>query len=229
MELLPGPLAPIILAGAFCAALLYGMALNRSAPSPARTVIKTAGLAGLSVVAALAGLPWLLVLALAASAVGDGLLAGPGERRFMAGVGAFALAHAAYVPLFIGLGAWQAPPDGTRLAAMALLLVVAVWLLAVVLWRYLGALRWPLTGYFLIILAMGFTALAMPGSVGGLAITAGAMAFVLSDMVLGIELFRLKDGSRWRSLTGPAIWVLYFGGQALIAWGVLVLSAGQAG
>lgn len=147
----------------------------------------------------------------------------------MAGVGAFALAHAAYVPLFIGLGAWQVPPDGVRLAAMALLLAVACWLLAVVLWRDLGALRWPLTGYFLIILAMGFTALAMPGSVGGRAITAGAMAFVLSDMVLGIELFRLKEGSPWRRLTGPAIWVLYFGGQALIAWGVLVLSAGQAG
>lgn len=224
-----GPVATVVLAAALVAAVIYGAALNRAAPSPARTVIKTAGLAGLSTVAALTGLPWLLVLALAASAIGDGLLAGPGERRFMAGVGAFALAHAAYVPLFLELGAWQTPPGAGRLLAMALLVGAASWLLAVVLWRYLGALRWPLTGYFLIILAMGLTAWAMPGGAGGLAITAGATAFVLSDMVLGIELFRLKEASSWRRLTGPAIWVLYFGGQALIAWGVLVLSAGQAG
>ena len=224
-----GPVASVVLAAALLAAAIYGVALKRAAPSPARTVIKTAGLAGLSTVAALTGLPWLLVLALAASAVGDGLLAGPGERRFMAGVGAFALAHAAYVPLFLELGAWHVPPGAGRLVAMALLVGAASWLLAVVLWRHLGALRWPLTGYFVIILAMGLTAFALPGSVGGLAVTAGATAFVLSDMVLGIELFRLKDGSPWRRLTGPLIWVLYFGGQALIAWGVLALSAGQAG
>lgn len=229
MEAVGQPGVAIILAAAFGAALVYGVALNRAAPSPLRTATKTAGLAGLSLAAALIGLPWLLVVALAASALGDALLAGPGERRFMAGVGAFAVAHAAYVPLFLELGAWQAMPGSLRLAAMAALVAAASWLLAVVLWRHLGALRWPLTGYFVIILAMGLSAWAMPGSSGGLAITAGAMAFVLSDMVLGIELFRLQDGSPWRRLTGPLIWALYFGGQALIAWGVLVLSAGQAG
>ena len=48
--------------------------------------------------------------------------------------------------------------------------------------------------------------------------TAGALAFVTSDLILTLELFRLKPDAPIKRLTARAIWFLYYGGQAAIAW-----------
>lgn len=45
----------------------------------------------------------------------------------------------------------------------------------------------------------------------------GAVCFLVSDLLIFARLFYLADEA-W---INPAIWVLYFGGQALIAWGVV--------
>jgi uncharacterized membrane protein YhhN len=209
------------------AAVTYGLFLVTREPSAVRSAAKTMGV-GFLLVAVVFGV-WaspdfaLLYLALGASGLGDWLLAGPGERRFMAGVGAFAVAHGAYIPLFMTMGAWSQTPDALRLAGMALLVLVASILLFRVLWSRLGALRWPLTGYFVIILGMGVTALALPPGAGTLVILAGAALFILSDMVLGVELFRLDPASPVRKLTSRVIWFTYYGGQVLIAVGTVMV------
>jgi uncharacterized membrane protein YhhN len=51
--------------------------------------------------------------------------------------------------------------------------------------------------------------------------TAGALAFMASDAILSFDLFKnakLFDSPR---LTAWAVWVLYWGGQAAICWGML--------
>ncbi len=203
------------------AAILYGLIFNKQAPSPLRSLIKTAAVAGLALVVWQAQGPTFLLIALAASAIGDFLLAGPGEKRFMAGVAAFALAHGCYIPLFLefgafehGLGIWQV------VAALALLLASAG-LLFGILWRHLGAMKGPLSFYFVIILAMCFSALALPSSPYLTYAVIGVVAFATSDMILGIEMFALKPDSLWHRLTSPAVWTLYYGGQALITLGIL--------
>jgi uncharacterized membrane protein YhhN len=217
----------ILIGASLVAAFSYGLFLVTREPSPARAAVKTMGV-GFLLLAVAFGV-WaspdyaLLYLALGASALGDWLLAGPGERRFIAGVGAFAVAHGAYIPLFMTMGAWNQTPDAVRLAGMALLVVVASILLFKVLWSRLGALRWPLTGYFVIILGMGVTALALPPAAGTLVILVGAGLFILSDMVLGVELFRLDPASPARKLTSRLIWFTYYGGQVLIAAGTVMV------
>lgn len=215
------------------AGLLYGLIFNRQAPSPVRSFMKTAAVAGLALVVWQANGPSFLVFALTASAVGDLLLAGPGEKRFMAGVVAFAIAHGCYIPLFLefgafkhGLGAWQI------VAALALLLTSAC-LLFGVLWRHLGVMKGPLAFYFVIILGMCFSALALPTSPYLTYAVIGVVAFATSDMILGVEMFALKPDSPWHRFTSPAVWSLYYGGQALITLGILNewgarLVAGQA-
>ena len=215
------------------AAVLYGLIFNKQAPSPLRSFMKTAAVAGLALVVWQAQGPSFLLFALAASAVGDLLLAGPGEKRFMAVVVAFAIAHGCYIPLFLefgafkhGLGAWQV------VAALALLLTSAG-LLFGVLWRHLGPMKGPLSIYFVIILAMCFSALALPTSPYLTFAVIGVVAFATSDMILGFEMFALKPDSPWHRVTSPAVWTLYYGGQALITLGILNewgarLVAGQA-
>ncbi|WP_313586100.1 lysoplasmalogenase [Aquidulcibacter sp.] len=215
------------------AAVLYGLIFNKQVPSPLRSFMKTAAVAGLALVVWQAQGPSFLLFALAASAVGDLLLAGPGEKRFMAGVVAFAIAHGCYIPLFLefgafkhGLGAWQV------VAALALLLTSAG-LLFGVLWRHLGPMKGPLSIYFVIILAMCFSALALPTSPYLTFAVIGVVAFATSDMILGFEMFALKPDSPWHRVTSPAVWTLYYGGQALITLGILNewgarLVAGQA-
>lgn len=204
------------------AAGFYGIRWSAAAPSVARTACKTAAVGCLALLAWLGGGPALLVFALAASALGDLLLAGPGQKRFLAGVAAFAIAHGAYVPLFTAMGAWTEPLPLWRLLLMAALVVVAASLLFGVLWKRLGAMAWPLTGYFVIILAMGLSAWALPLTDAALIVAVGSTLFMISDMVLGWEMFVLEDGAPRRKLTGPIVWFCYYGGQALIWAGVML-------
>lgn len=207
--------------GSALAALLYLIVYNRQEASARRSLVKTAGVAGLAGVAFLSGGPVFLVLALLASALGDYLLAAPGDRRFMAGVVAFAVAHACYIPLFIALGAGSAPLALWQMGAAGGLVLISAALLFGLLWPHLGVMKGPLAFYFLIIVSMCVCALALPASAGLGLVMLGVVAFAVSDMILGVEMFTLTADSPWRRLTSPAIWILYYGGQALITWGVL--------
>ena len=215
------------------AAALYGLIFNKQAPNPVRSLMKTAAVAGLALVVWQAQGPSFLLFALAASAVGDLLLAGPGEKRFMAGVVAFAIAHGFYIPLFLEFGAFKHGFAAWQVVAALALLVTSAGLLFGVLWRHLGPMKGPLSIYFVIILAMCFSALALPTSPYLTFAVIGVVAFATSDMILGFEMFALKPDSPWHRVTSPAVWTLYYGGQALITLGILNewgarLVAGQA-
>jgi len=68
---------------------------------------------------------------------------------------------------------------------------------------------------------MGLAALLLPAVPGQHEVRAGAGLFVLSDLMLALHLFVLRDPRMRRSLS-LALWPAYWVGQALIAWGAVV-------
>ncbi len=192
------------------AMLAYGLALVGRAPSLLRTVVKTLGVAALAVAAALLQAPWLLVAALAVCAVGDAFLALDPKRWLPAGMVAFLIGHVLYIALF---AAWKDPllePGPVRLAAFAALAAVAVTLLAF-LWKHLGVLRPAVVLYVIVISAMtGFSfmldATFWPAMVG-------SVAFLASDAVLAVSLFRGEVLLGSTRITHWTVWFLYCAAQ----------------
>jgi uncharacterized membrane protein YhhN len=127
-----------------------------------------------------------LSLGLIFSLVGDVLLAWPGDL-FVFGLGAFLLAHLAYLKAYLS--------DCRRpaLLPLALALGVGAVLLAILVSNGLGPLLIPVIVYGLVISAMLWRALArlstaVPKRSAWLA-AAGALAFVFSDSLIGINRF----------------------------------------
>jgi uncharacterized membrane protein YhhN len=52
-------------------------------------------------------------------------------------------------------------------------------------------------------------------------VTVGALLFMTSDAILSGELFKLPEDSPARRWSAPAVWVLYWVGQAAITAGFL--------
>jgi len=126
------------------------------------------------------------------SLLGDVLLAWPADL-FVFGLGAFLLAHLAYLRAYLS--------DCRRLAALALLLSISVGgvLLAVLAQHGLGDLLIPVTVYALAISAMLWRALArltsdVPRRSAWLA-AGGALLFVFSDSLIGVNRFVLPFGA----------------------------------
>lgn len=155
-------------------------------------------------------------------AIGDVLLMFEAERAFLGGLVAFLLGHLAYVVAFARI----IPParwiEGGMIAVIAATLgaaaVVLRWL-----WPRLGAMRIPVIGYVAVITSMVVGGIAV--SVHGTAVdptaarlaTAGAIAFYASDLAVARDKFVVKDA--WNRAIGLP---LYYGGQLLIAWSVVV-------
>lgn len=87
------------------------------------------------------------------------------------------------------------------------------------LWRSLGALKPAVVLYVLAIVAMVSTSLLLPRL--RWPATVGALAFMASDAVLSFDLFKGARLAGSPRLTAWAVWFLYFGGQVMIAWGML--------
>ncbi|MBT2295346.1 lysoplasmalogenase [Pseudomonas fluorescens] len=125
-------------------------------------------------------------LGLIFSGVGDVLLAWPGDL-FVFGLGVFLLAHLAYLKAYLS--------DCRRpaLLSLALALGLGATLLGILISSGLGPLLVPVIVYGLAISAMLWRALArlgteVPERSAWLA-AAGALAFVFSDSVIGINRF----------------------------------------
>ncbi len=125
-------------------------------------------------------------LGLIFSLVGDVLLAWPGDL-FVFGLGAFLLAHLAYLKAYLS--------DCRRpaLLPLALALAIGAVLLGILVSNGLGPLLVPVMVYGLAISAMLWRALArlgtgVPKRSAWLA-AAGALAFVFSDSLIGINRF----------------------------------------
>lgn len=191
--------------------LIYLVLLGQKT-SLKRTVAKTVAVGALAVLAFHAGGPLLLVLALALSAAGDAFLAHEGDPAFLGGLGSFLLAHIAYAVLLLssGPGLSAAPVPGV------LAVVVFALVMGTLMVRNAGPLALPVAAYVLAIAVMGLGGVTLGGMV-----LLGAALFMASDAILGSEKFLISESNPARRLTGPAVWVLYYAGQALITLGLL--------
>ncbi|NQE62065.1 lysoplasmalogenase [Caulobacter sp. RHG1] len=207
--------APLLWAIATGSALAYGLIFVHQPVSALRTVVKTASVAALALVAFLAGGSWLLVAALAACAIGDAFLAGDPKRWLPFGLVAFLIGHLLYVPLFLQ---FEAPPEPVYWLGVGAVGVAAGFGLRT-LWSSLGKLKIPVVVYTLAIVAMVASALLLPPALWPA--TVGAIAFMASDLVLSQDLFRGARLFGSPRVTAWTIWFLYWGGQAGICWGMM--------
>lgn len=200
----------------FLAALLCALAylpLTARPASALRSVLKTASVAILALLALTQAAPLLLVAALTLCAIGDALLSRETEGTFMAGIGAFAAGHLAYIALFLTALTSDVTLILTRPGLFWSLIILGI-VMASLLGPRAGALKGPVLAYIPIILGMGITVLALP-EIGSLhwALPA-AIAFIASDLILATEKFLLPANHPARKLTPYLIWPLYWGAQA---------------
>lgn len=201
--------ALLIFAFAAALALFYAVRFSHAGVSPAKTITKTLSVALLALAADAADAPPLITLGLALGAAGDLFLSLGGEKTFLAGMAAFAAGHLAYAAAFVAAGGGL--PGWVVLVPLVVLgASTEVWLAP-----YTGPLRWPVRGYAVVILVMAATALSLPPGL----ITAGAVLFVLSDLILALDLFRYGP-DRPSRLRARALWAAYWTGQALILLGM---------
>jgi uncharacterized membrane protein YhhN len=157
-----------------------------------------------------------LVTALLLSALGDFLLALPVlSFSFIGGLGAFLLAHLAYLRVLVPLAG---DTRAHRLIACGAMLGVAGTML-VRFWPNLGALMVPVVLYVGVLAAMVCSALVarLPTPLAAL----GALCFAASDMMIGIARFLVPFES-----FQLGIWWTYAAAQVLLVAG-LVSGRGQ--
>ncbi len=214
-------------------ALCYFPLANR-APSWPRSILKTLPLICFSGAALLSGAPAFLTAGLFLSALGDFALSRDGRAAFLYGLSAFALAHLVYILLFLGISGvplWQAFSEAPLAAAALVLFALSTerWLTP-----HTGGLRWPVRVYILLITTMGLAALTLPMWVEAMSapagqvvlnwpaasVVAGAGLFILSDTILSLRMFRMKEGSRPAATAGMLVWLFYIAGQLLILTGI---------
>jgi len=154
-------------------------------------------------------------LALVFSWLGDVLLQNPGDIGFLIGMGAFGLAHLAYITLYLG------PLRTRRVPWIGIALGVLWWgCMVAVLAPWLGALFVPVAVYGIVLGAAAVSALATRPI-----IAVGAAVFLLSDTLLALDRFLPGFGELD---TDFAIMLAYCLGQALIIAGVLVAARQQS-
>lgn len=153
---------------------------------------------------------WVLA-ALIFCMAGDVLLIPAGERTFLAGMGAFAAGHAAFIGAFLSGG-----PEATPLFfAGALGMSVFAALMLRWLWPHLGAFRAPVAAYTAIIalmIAASFFAEPPGRPSPSWLVIAGAVGFAVSDVAVARDKF-VAPGFFNRAWGLP----LYYGAQLLLA------------
>ena len=182
----------------------------------AQRLLKPAAALGFVGIALYIGVPeglygQLILLGLIACAFGDVfLLSRNSQKLFLAGMGAFAIGHLAYLSAFVSL-----PRDILTLADFIKSGVTIIVGGSVFSWLkpYLPKnMRIPVMIYFLIILVMVINALRLPANGPLLLVMIGAVMFAVSDVFVGRDRFVSPS-----SKNALAITPLYFGAQALIA------------
>lgn len=204
--------APALFLAALTAGLSYMASWSLALPPPAAIAWKGAGVGLLAVWASRQGRSTdhrLLATVLLLGAAADMVL----ELHFVGGAAIFAVGHAVAIALYLRN---RRPAAGGREAALAGLFVAGVVLLAARLAS--DTMAFPVAFYTLFLASMAATALMSRFPVAA----AGALLFVASDLLIFARMESLA-GAGWVT---PAIWLSYFGGQALIAWGVARRLAG---
>lgn len=119
------------------------------------------------------------------SAVGDVLLVGASEGIFMAGIGAFLLAHIAYAIAFVARGIAPFAVEGAAFVGVLVAAGVLVWLVPHVPKK----LRGPVFVYAVAITAMVALAVGTVARHGGAFVLVAAIAFYLSDLSVARDRF----------------------------------------
>jgi uncharacterized membrane protein YhhN len=194
--------------GPLIAAVAVLLAVHLAADARGAAVPRAAGKVGASLAFLLLGLavgldsPFRRLVAggLLLSVAGDALLLSRRRPAFLAGLGAFLLAHLAYAAAFAPLAS---PTAGAALALGAVAALVLRWL-----WPHLGGMKAPVIAYCLAISAMLWLALgtAQPE------VRLGALLFYGSDLFVARDRFA-SPGAVNRLLGLP----LYYAGQVLLA------------
>ena len=200
------------------AALVYGLALTGRPPTIPRTLIKTAAVGFIGVIAFLSSAPWWLAAALLFCAAGDAFLSGDPKRWLPAGLGVFLLGHILYIFLFQEMRDPALEMTTPQIAGAIAVGTAALGMLAW-LWTGLGPMRAAVTLYVIAIAVMVGSSFLLP--VAYWPAMVGAAAFMASDAILAGDLFREAKLFGSQRLTGWAVWFLYYGGQAAIAWAFL--------
>ncbi len=207
-----------ILTTVFVGVVLWADATDRQA---LRGVAKTAASAAFIAVGINAGMfssGWLgalLAAALFLSVIGDIALIGKGKKALAGGIGAFLLAHVAYIGAFLVRGL-----SGYEIAIAFIVLLPA----SVSIWRWLmphtGRLKPAVAAYILVITAMVTLAMAsaghLPGSTSKYLFVATAIFFI-SDICVARQRFVTK--SAWNRRIGLP---LYYAAQLGLAHWMLL-------
>ncbi len=91
-----------------------------------------------------------------------------------------------------------------------------------ILWFYAGKLRHAVLGYVTIITAMGIAAATLPWQTNYDIVMLGVMFFILSDLILSMQLFLMTKGA-WTIKTAPfLVWTFYWLAQMLITAGFVL-------
>ncbi len=179
---------------------LWADATGRLRARAAFKVAASCGFVALGALTAHDRFGWLVLAALCLSAVGDALLLSAAERPFLAGVGAFLLAHLAYAAAF-------AP--GSRISPLAVTAAAAAGAGVVAwLWRRLGPMRGPVLAYTAVISAM----LVLGVGSGNALVPWGAALFYLSDLTVARDRF-VRPGLLNRAIGLP----MYYAAQVVLA------------
>ena len=197
------------------AAFVYLFMVNRPA-SVRRTGVKTLAIALLAVLSLIFDGPVLLTAALIACAVGDALLAQDKDRTFLAGLVAFLIGHVLYIGLFYGVGSIETVVAEPVRLAVGVAIVIFAMLATLRLVPAAGPLGPAVGVYITVIVAMGLSALLMPGW----GVVVGALCFMASDTVLALQKFLLPEQDTPQP-HGFFVWVSYYLAQALITLSVL--------
>jgi alkenylglycerophosphocholine hydrolase len=144
------------------------------------------------------------------SVVGDVALLGNTKRAFLVGLGAFLLAHVAYVIAFLGAAVWS-----PHVALVAVVMAISSTILLRLTWKGAEGMHAATIAYAVVISAMVVSAWAMVGGPSSLALFAaiGSVLFYVSDSSLALNLFRkpiphvafLAIGVYWIGQLGIAI------------------------
>jgi uncharacterized membrane protein YhhN len=202
----------VLLGAAALLALLYLLTgYGLPVDYPASVALKASGILLLAVYASRRQ-AYLLAMALAASAIGDAMLALEPARMTL-GIIAFGTAHLLYGWIFLRNLRTR---GGRGLAGYVLAALLAIFGVVILAWLQpgMGELRIPATAYNAIILVMAI--LAVLSRAAWLAVI-GALLFVLSDSLIALDLFRDYDPA-WR---GPAVWITYVTAQFCLTLGLV--------
>jgi uncharacterized membrane protein YhhN len=217
-----GPLFWALAGLGVAAAVAYGLYFLNRPHTWLRAGVKTLFMGALTGAFVVAGAPFPLLVALAASALGDFFLAFDKKWMLPFGILSFLIAQLAYLLIFFGLWIFSGDnsPLWPRYVAMALIIATAVgfliWMAPKLRWLALGVVP-----YSIAITGMAVQAVWLPWP--GWPAILGATSFLVSDFVLATELFRLAPDSPARRITAPVVWWTYAAAQLLIVTGILAV------